>query len=502
MAILATVVSSSGLYAWQSPAWSDASDSSKGPVTPVLSVRRVPWWLAQMAAKQRLAAALARIVNSPLGTGAGASGCLVVTQGTERLYDANGQDMFIPASDLKILTATAVLDRLGGDTKFVTSVKSASPADRGVIAGNLYLVGGGDPDLRTSSYGGGTSAGGTTFTSLDALALQVRESGISEITGSVVGDDSRYDAQRIVHSWKPIYTSEGDVGPLSALDVNDGFVPNTTTTTRPSQAGASKSRTTSGASTGSSSTEASNSAALSFAAAADPASQAAQVFETLLRKDGVRVDGGARTGYAPTSAVVVTSISSATLSNEVDQMLNFSDDTAAELFTKELGYQRSHSGTTAAGTAAIREDLASDGLPVSEMVNVDGSGLDRGDRASCDLLVDALHRAGTGSVLAKGLPVAGKSGTLSGRLIGTPAEGRVVAKTGNLDNVVSLSGFVLPQAGSPPTPALGQPLVFSLILNGPADPVATAIADQVAVALAQYPAIPPLRDIEPANSGT
>lgn len=501
MAALATLVTSTGLYAWQSPAWSDATDSSKGPVTPVLSVRRVPWWLAQMAAKQRLAASLGRIVGSALGTGASASGCLVVTQGTEVLYDANGRGMFIPASDLKILTATAVLDRLGGDTKFVTSVKAAAPADQGVIAGNLYLVGGGDPDLRTSSYGGGTSAAGSTFTSLDALALQVRQAGISEVTGSVVGDDSRYDAQRIVHSWKPIYTSEGDVGPLSALDVNDGFVPNTTTTTRPSPAGPNQPRTTPEVSNRPSTTEASNSAALSFAAAADPASQAAQVFETLLRKEGVRVDGGARTGYTPQSAVVVTSVSSATLSSEVDQMLNYSDDTAAELFTKELGYERSHSGTTASGTAAIREDLASDGLPVAEMINVDGSGLDRGDRASCNLLVGALRRAGTGSVLAKGLPVAGKSGTLAGRLTGTPAEGRVIAKTGNLDNVVSLSGFVLPPVGSPPTPALGQPLVFALILNGPADPLATAIADRVAVALAQYPVLPPLRDLGPANAG-
>jgi D-alanyl-D-alanine carboxypeptidase/D-alanyl-D-alanine-endopeptidase (penicillin-binding protein 4) len=130
-------------------------------------------------------------------------------------------------------------------------------------------------------------------------------------------------------------------------------------------------------------------------------------------------------------------------------------------------------------------------------VEVDGSGLDRGDRASCNLLAQALRRTGPTGVIAKGLPIAGKTGTLVDRMIGTPAQGRLIAKTGNLDNVVSLSGFVLPPAGTPPTPALGEPLVFSLILNGPADPVAQEVADKVGIALAAYPNLPPMKDLEP-----
>lgn len=504
--LAAAVAGLAAVWAGFARASSAAAESGHGhggaAGTPILSARRVPWWLAQTAAAQRLDVRLSSLAGGRLGSGASAQGCLEVTQGDGELFAANAHGMFIPASNLKILTATAVLDRLGGDTKFVTSVRSASPAEGGVVAGNLYLVGGGDPDLRTSAYGGGTSPPGGTFTSLDALAKQVREAGISEVTGSVVGDDSRYDAERIVPSWKPIYTSEGDVGPLSALDVNDGFVPKPTTTTTPGQprvSGPQAPPSTLAPVTVSPTTEASNSAQLAYAAAADPAEQAAEVFVALLRKDGVRVGGGSRTGTTPGSSVLITSISSASLGGEVDEMLNFSDDTAAELFTKELGYQASHSGTTTAGTAAIRADLASDGLPVAELVNVDGSGLDRGDRASCALLADALRRAGTGSVLARGLPVAAKTGTLIGRMVGTPASGRVVAKTGSLDNVVSLSGFVLPSQGSPVTPALGQPLVFSLILNGLPDGQANALVDEVAVALAQYPVLPPLRDLEPVQ---
>ena len=187
-------------------------------------------------------------------------------------------------------------------------------------------------------------------------------------------------------------------------------------------------------------------------------------------------DGGARSGFAPGSTTLVTSIDSAPLAAEVDEMLNVSDDTAAELFTKELGYQASHSGSTGAGVTVIRQDLQTDGLPVSQLVQVDGSGLDRGDRASCNLLVQALRRSGPTGTIARGLPVAGKNGTLADRMIGTPAQGRLIAKTGNLDNVVSLSGFVLPPPGAPETPALGQPLVFSLLLNGPPDPVAEEVA--------------------------
>lgn len=515
-----------------SSASTSSASATAGSLMPtsVLSVRRVPGWLAATAAAQRLAGALEALVGPVLTVGGSPQGCLLVTQGNSSVYSSNADAMFIPASNLKILTATAVLDRLGSSGTFVTSVRSVNPISGGVIFGNLYLVGGGDPDLRTSAYGGGTSGAGSTFTSLDKLAQQVRESGVTEVTGSIVGDASRYDSQRIVPSWKPVYTTEGDVGPLSALDVNDGFVPNTTTTTttRPPPPTTLPPSTTTPA-TGSPPTttppvapppaapptsapttrpvprstarETSNSAALAFAASTDPVGQAAQAFESLLRKDGVRVDGGARTGYTPAGTALVTSIESAPLAAEVEEMLNVSDDTAAELFTKELGYQGSHVGTTNAGVAAVRQDLQADGLPVSELVQVDGSGLDRGDRASCNLLVKALQRAGPTGTIGKGLPVAGKNGTLVDRMIGTPAQGRLIAKTGNLDNVVSLSGFVLPATGNPPTPALGEPLVFSLILNGPPDPVAQELADKIGIALARYPNLPAMSLLEPQRPG-
>jgi D-alanyl-D-alanine carboxypeptidase/D-alanyl-D-alanine-endopeptidase (penicillin-binding protein 4) len=217
----------------------------------------------------------------------------------------------------------------------------------------------------------------------------------------------------------------------------------------------------------------------------------------LLGQDGVRVEGGSTSGTAPAGSTLITSIASAPLSQEIEQMLNVSDDTAAELFTKELGYRESGSGTTAAGTAAIRADLAADGLPVSQLVNIDGSGLDRGDRVSCDLIVDALQRDGTGGVIAAGLPVAGKTGTLVSRMLGSPAAGRVHAKTGTLDDVVALSGFVTPMVTAAPVAPLRQPVLFSIILNGPSSYGDQTLADNIAIALASYPKVAPLTSISP-----
>ena len=121
-------------------------------------------------------------------------------------------------------------------------------------------------------------------------------------------------------------------------------------------------------------------------------------------------------------------------------MLTVSDDTAAELFTKELGYQTA-GGTTAAGVAAIRADLAADGLPVSQLVAYDGSGLDRGDRVTCNLIQADLEHARRRQRGGRGLPIAGQTGTLRDRMRGTPAAGRLRAKTGTLDDVVGPERF-------------------------------------------------------------
>jgi serine-type D-Ala-D-Ala carboxypeptidase/endopeptidase (penicillin-binding protein 4) len=468
--------------------------------TPLLSVRRVPGWIASTVAAERLDAALSAAAAPALGSSPQPTACLAVSQGGRLLFAAGAGQQLIPASNMKILTATAVLDKLGPSSRFVTQVMSAGAPSNGVVYGNLYLVGGGDPLLRTASYVAGLSPAQPLYTSLNQLAQQVRNAGITKVTGSIVGVESRYDSQRVVPTWKAIYSTELDVGPLSALEVNDGLVlkpappaPHSTTSTTTA---ASDSTTSTTKAPAHSST---TSRPLVWTASTDPPVDGAAQFATLLRGVGVRVEGGATSGQVPAGGQVVTSIDSPPMSQEVDSMLRVSDDTAAELFTKELGYRIAGSGTTAAGTAVIRADLAADGLPVSHMINLDGSGLDRGDLVSCGLILDALQRAGATGVLAAGLPIAGQTGTLAKRMLGTPAVGRVRAKTGTLDGVSSLSGFVMPAAGTHLTPILDQPLVFSLILNGMSQTAGDSLADRIAETLAQYPQIPALADLGPRS---
>jgi D-alanyl-D-alanine carboxypeptidase/D-alanyl-D-alanine-endopeptidase (penicillin-binding protein 4) len=456
------------------PAASASAAGSGITATPVLSIRRLPGWVAQTVAAQRLDQNLDAILDQSVVGSAAHTSCLVVTQGGRSLFSSNANQELIPASSMKLLTSTALIERLGASRRLVTQVVTAKPVG-GVVKGNLYLVGDGDPLLYTTGYA--AALGTTLFTSLNQLADQVLNAGVTRITGAVVGDESKFDQLRAVPTWSATYQSEGDVGPLSALEVNDGASPGAP----PSTAGLSAS-------------------ALAADNSSDPAVSAAVIFTELLQSDGITVSGVPASGSPPAGTSVLTSISSATLGQEVDAMLTVSDDTAAELFTKQLGYVESGHGTTAAGVAAVRADLAADELPVSQLINLDGSGLDRGDRVTCNLLQDDLSHLGPSSVVAQGLPIAGQTGTLAGRMNGTVAAGRVRAKTGTLDNVDSLSGFVTPAKGAVKVAGteLGQPLVFANLLNGiSSEDLGRQIGDQIGVALATYPQLPTLSSVEP-----
>ena len=99
-----------------------------------------------------------------------------------------------------------------------TSVKASAPPDNGVVDGDLWLVGGGDPLLMTDAYAQHFRNQPVTRTSLEQLADQIVAAGVREVRGSVVGDDSRYDRVRAVPQWADEYVTAHDIGPLGALD--------------------------------------------------------------------------------------------------------------------------------------------------------------------------------------------------------------------------------------------------------------------------------------------
>ncbi len=454
LAAVCTVVAVDALRPHRLAAFADPP----GPTAPLLSPRRVPAVLSRIGSDARLQARLDGLLRDPGLGEARSESCLAVRDGGRSIYARELATSLIPASNLKLLTASAALEQLGEATRFTTSIRSGGPAVHGVIDGPLWLVGGGDPLLMTAEYAATLKNQPQLRTPVEDLARAVVAAGVREIRGGIVGDESRYDRVRYIPSWKPVYLTLAEVGPASALLVNDGF---------------------------------SEFAPRKIATAA-PALHAAQMVASLLKAAGVTVNGTASEGRAPATAVEIANVASAPMSEIVGEMLRESDNTTAELLTKELGRSESGQGTTAAGVAAIAASLTEAGLPANQFASVDGSGLDRSDRATCGLLLESVARSGPDGALAAGLPIAGQTGTLSQRFIGNPAYGRLRAKTGALQGVAALSGWIaVPD---------GRHLAFAMVANGlPTEASGRALQERLGAVLAAYPQGPTRDELAPGG---
>ena len=405
-----------GFAAWQAVATDTAlaeetlsnNGTTASPLTtPLLSVRRTPEFLRAPIVIENLQASLDEVVDSfPRQS------CLVVYLDGEEVYAENPSLPLVPASTQKLLTAFGAYEILGADHTFETRVVSEIPVDvDGVIDGDVFLVGGGDPLLATADYVSRYEQP-HFLTSIEALADAVVAAGVTEINGSVIGDESRYDAVRYVPEWPERFTnvSQNQTGPLSALTVNDGFT-----------------------------SYASNPAPSLATASTDPARFAASFFDDLLEERGVIIRRSAGSGVAPTAAQLIASVTSDPLTVLTNQMVEVSDNMGAELLLKEIGFETSGQGTTNDGATAVERTLRSEGFSVAETDMVDGSGLASENRVTCRLLVEVLQ-ASAGTPLLDGLAVAGESGTLMDRMVGTAAEGKVRGKTGRLNEVGALAG--------------------------------------------------------------
>lgn len=337
------------------------------------------------------------------------SSCVTVRVGASTLYSRNGSAPVVPASTLKILTAVVALDVLGPDHRFTTRVLGPEPVD-GIVRGDLALVGGGDPMLATDAVVEHRDISDRNPTRLDRLADDLAASGIRRIEGGVIGDESRFDDLRTVPSWPERFVTQNQSGPLSALVVDDGYdwrLGETATRDR----------------------------------SPDPARSAAAHLTDLLEDRGIEVASPPRSGSAPAEGALAA-IESAPLTAIVETLLLTSDNLIAELLVKELAVDAGAVGSTAAGLEVVHRRTADLGLDAPGSRIVDGSGLDPTNRVTCDQLVDVLEFAGgPDSRIGRGLPIAGRSGTLQRRFRDTPAEGRVRAKTGRLNMVSSLAGY-------------------------------------------------------------
>jgi len=386
--------------------------------------------------------------------------CLSVSVGGGPTYRHRADAPLIPASTEKLFTTQVALDVIGADTRFETRVVAPTAPVGGVVAGDLTMVGGGDPTLVTDTYRFARRIGADQpVTSLEALADQVAAAGITRVTGRIVGDETRYDQTRTGPTWPERYATQNQSGPISALEVDDGYqlvVP------PPGQGGP-----------------------IRMNRAADPATNAARLLTERLLLRGIQVDGAfaPANGPAPAGAVEVASVSSPPLSEIVRHMLMFSDNQVAEMLTKEIGRVTGGSGSTVAGADAIDRRAVELEVTRTGADAVDGSGLDRANRVTCDALVSVLNESGgLAGTVGQSLPVAGRSGSLAGRFRGTPAEGVLHAKTGSLSDVTALAGFVELSEGGTAT--------FAYVANGrTVDPSLMSVQDLLGTVIAGY--LPP-----------
>lgn len=335
-------------------------------------------------------------------------GASVEIDGLGRVVDRNGSTPLLPASTLKLYTASAAFSKLGANMVYETKVLRVGDVGLdGTLNGKLVLVGGGDPFFMKGN--------------LDELAAGVAQSGIKKIEGELYGDDTRYDRTRGAPGWKPTYIPN-EIGPLSALavDLNEwtkepGYV-------------------------------------------AEPALGNLELFRASLAAHGIVVTGPSKLGDA-SGGKEVASHSSAPLTQILDRMLKESDNFSAELILKELGAS-SGKPTTAGGIDVVSgyADEIGAGRPRA----VDGSGLSLENRVAPNQQVDLLRKlegTPTGEFIENSLPVTcGGPGTywMNRRLCGTPAAGRVASKTGFLRGVRSLAGYT--------RTASGRKVWFSFIL--------------------------------------
>ena len=327
-----------------------------------------------------------------------------------------GSGPFIPASTMKLMTATAALAALGPEATFRTTVV-AGRTDRDIV-----LVGGGDPYLARRPLPRAERAlahppPADVVTLARRTAAELRSRGVVRVRLGY--DVSRFAGPSVNPTWKPEYVSGQVVSPITALWVDRGEDPD------------------------------------GFGRVPDPAAEAADAFADALERAGIRVRPSPRPARAAEEGEELAAVEGAPLEQVVRRVLAVSDNEAAEVLLRHVGAAVLGEASTAAGAAGARQVLAGLGVPLASVVVADGSGLSRSNRLTADSLLAVLRLAAAPEhpelrPVLEGLPVAGFSGSLSDRFTaGNPAgPGRVRAKTGTLDGVSGLAGVVTGLDGS------------------------------------------------------
>ena len=450
--------------------------------------------------------AVARAVSDPSLAHSGIAFLAVSLDRGDTLFAREADRLYTPASNRKLFTAASALHWLGPDHRFRTTLVATGPVEADTLRGDLVLIGRGDPDLLPAH--------------LAALADTVAAGGTRVVAGDVRADDAWFDDVEWGAGWM------WDDGPywewpyVTALTVADNVV---TVTVRPGpRVGepvavsidpptdymiVNVSAVTAAPAvdadlivdrrwdpkenvidvTGALALDADP--VVAQRTVEDPALYAATLLLELLEARGVEVLGSARHGDLAAANEVADTIAvhvSDPLSESVRNFLKISDNLTGELLVKAVGASVADPpGTYDKGLAAERAFLAREvGIDTTAQLLADGSGVSRYNLVTARQIVALLRYMTTRDDLfpsyRAALPVAGVDGTLENRMRGTAAEGRAGAKTGTLNGVTALSGYV-PSAD-------GERLAFSLMMEfytGSSAP-RRAVQDSIVAALARF----------------
>jgi D-alanyl-D-alanine carboxypeptidase/D-alanyl-D-alanine-endopeptidase (penicillin-binding protein 4) len=406
------------------PAWQQVPRDLSLPqgISPLKDSAPVPW-------PDTLAAQL----NATLKTdGSGSFAGVVQDAATGQvLFDRDGSNGRVPASNMKLLTAAAALRAVGPDQRFSTTVVA------GAEAGSVVLTGGGDVLLGAGESSRDAVMGHAGLATLARLTVKsLQENGVKGPV-QVRLDDSLFTGPALNPTWSPDDVAAGETAPLFPLALNSArYDPAVTTGPRPQDAAMS--------------------AAEAFSAQLTAAGAAA----------GLSVAPGVERAKAPETGKVLAEVQSATLRQQVDLMLQTSDNYLAEVLGRLAALATGQPGSNDGATSTVYKQVQDLGIPTDGLRVADVSGLSLGNQVSAGQLSEIVRAITSGTepslrAAIGGFPVAGLTGTLGSRYTDASTEGGaglVRAKTGTLNSVIALSGYVVD--------ADGRLLVFSFIGNG------------------------------------
>jgi D-alanyl-D-alanine carboxypeptidase/D-alanyl-D-alanine-endopeptidase (penicillin-binding protein 4) len=383
-------------------------------------------------------------------------GVLIVNPRTgDTLYSKNAGKLFMPASNMKIITAASALTLLGPEYRYKTTFATNGEKRDSLLDGDLLVIGRGDPTVSDRMRHLATTV-------MDALGDSLRAHGIRQIGGSIARVGNAFPDSIWGYGWQWDDLGEYYGAGVDELIFNEGMAP---TTLRPLPDTVRDS--------------------LYSGPARDPAKAYLDALKDGLARKGIAVDAGVRDSILPTPFKMDTLfiLLSPPLREILPPFMKDSQNQIGEILLRTIGLERAGLGTADTSRKIVGQQLLAWGVQPDGFIIRDGSGLSDNDLLTPETIVRVLDRIQRDTAFAafyNSMPIAGVDGTLDKRMKGTPAEGNVRAKTGTLSKARTLSGYV--------TTADGERLIFSVMANNTTTPgsMVTGVADRIGAALAVY----------------